>query len=342
MKVENQQAQFAKCFRKLVREGMLKAFLLALAIGFGVAFVVGSVTWIMGTNALWISLGAVLGIALIATPILYFSIFRPTVKSNAKRIDRMGLEERIITMVELNDQDDLFSRLQRADAQAHLAAFDEKQLKIRVPRKIVISTSVAAVLGCVMTTLSTLAALGIILSGSDLLDPIIPDPPVEYVYIEYIVDAGGYIDGAEFQEIIKGEDATPILAVAEEGWVFAGWDDGGKYPDRQDSSVMTDGIYIAIFLPAGGDGEGMPMPGDGAPADMGSDSPMDSDMKGDDGEKGKAGGKYEKANQVLDGQTYYRDVYDQYKDQADEDLSSDEGISEDMRDVIESYYEIIG
>jgi hypothetical protein len=55
-----------------------------------------------------------------------------------------------------------------------------------------------------------------------------------------------------------------------------------------------------------------------------------------------AGGKYEMANQIIDGEIYYREVLQQYQDMIDEYLASGEDIPEDIRKIIETYLEIIG
>ena len=345
MKDEKKQRQFSRFSRKLTVEGLLKALLIALTVGFGAVFVIAMVTWFMGKNSLVLCAGIVAGALVIGIPLTYAIFFRPTIKSNARRIDRLGLEERMITMVELEGDDSILSRLQREDAQRHLAEADEKKMKILIPKKMVISVSVAVFLGCLMTTLSTLAAFGYIMSGAELLDPLIPDPPVEYVYIEYIVEEGGYIEGEEFQEIILGQDGTEVMAVAEDGWVFAGWEDGTAYPNRSESKVTQDRVMIAIFEPAEGDGEG---DGDGQPGEDGQpgDQPGEGEGQGEgdkpsDQQSTQAGGKYEPHNQVLNGETYYRDVYGQYADEMHEEMSEGDDVPEDVQDIVETYFEII-
>jgi len=348
MKSEKKMGQFSRFTRRLTTEGLLKALLVALTIAFGVVFVVGTVTWFTETNALWLCVGLLAGIAMVGVPVIYHFFFRPTIQSHARRIDRLGFEERMVTMVELENDDSILSRLQREDAQKHLAEADEKQMKIMIPTAMVVSSSIAAVLGLLMATLSTLAALGIIMSGAELMDPLIPDPPVEYVYIEYIVEMGGTIEGEEFQEVIMGENGTEVVVIPEEGWVFAGWEDGGKRPERIEIGVKENMILVAILEPSG-EGDGQPGDGEGEGEGEGKpgDQPGQGQGKGQDGDSENqnpsgAGGKYEAANQIIDGETYYLDVFEQYQDMVEEYLTSGEEIPEDIQEVIESYYEIIG
>ena len=171
MKTVNQQEILRKYAQRLACEGWLKAFLLSLTIGFGGVFVAAAVAWYQEFNVLWICLGILVGSILVGTPIFYLVFFRPTIKENAKRIDRLGLEERTVTMLELEGEDSIMSRLQREDARAHLALINEKMIKISISAKILIALSSTAVLGIVMTTLSLLAVLGIIMSGTEILAP---------------------------------------------------------------------------------------------------------------------------------------------------------------------------
>ena len=344
MKLELQQGKFLKFFRRLVREGWLKAFFVALTVGFAASAVLATVMWFTGTNALVYSLIAILGVTLVGMPILYVAFFRPTVQSNARRIDRLGLEERIVTMVELENDDSILSQLQREDAWKHLETADEKQIQFRITRKMVLSLSVAASLGCIMTTISMLAALGYIMSGTDLLEPLLPESPERYIYVEYVVGEGGYIEGEEFQEIIVGESGTQVIAVAEDGWTFVGWEDGFAYAERTDGGYDQDQVFLALFEPTGENGEGE---GDGQ--ETGSippDKPKASNSGGKNDISGEehndaAGGRYEPANQIINGQVFYRDVLSDYLDMIEQYLASGEDIPEIIRKIVEAYKDSI-
>ena len=344
MKPELQQGKFLKFFRRFVREGWLKACFVALTFGFAVSAILATVMWFTGTNALWYCLATVPAVTLVGMPILYMVFFRPTVKSNARRIDRLGLEERIVTMVELEHDDSVLSRLQREDARKHLEAADEKQIQFRVTKKMAMSLSVAASLGCIMTALSVLAALGYITSGADLLEPLLPESPDRYIYVEYIVDEGGFIEGEEFQEIIVGERGTQVIAVAEEGWTFVGWEDGFSYPERTDGGYDQDQIFVALFEPTGenGDGEGDGQDTGNVPPDKPkpSDSGGNSDISGDE-HNDAAGGRFEPANQIINGQVFYRDVLADYLDMIEQYLASGEEIPEIIRKIVEAYKDSI-
>ena len=351
MKTESSQVLLSKYARRLTTEGLLKALFLSLTIAFGVTFVVAAITWFKGIDALLLCVGILLGITAIGVPIFYFAAFRPTLKGNAKRIDRLGLEERTITMLELENEDSIFARLQREDARSHLEQINEKMLKIRLARKLVVSTAVTAFLTVAMIVVSVLTSLGYLMSGVEMMAPILPQDPIEYVYVEFFVEEGGYIDGEEFQEIIRGGDTTEVMAVAEDGWIFVGWDDGLERPERMEFGVTQDAIYVAIFEPVedegdsdgdgDGDGEGE---GSGTPSDQPGEGDGQTNQESQDGENSNeaGGGRYQSANQALDGKTYYRDVMKQYEDMIFEYLTSGEEVPEDVRKIIETYLEIIG
>ena len=345
MKAENSQMLLRKYAKRLTAEAILKSLMVSFTIAFGVAFVVAAISWFKGANTIIVCLGILVGLVMLGTPIFYLTMFRPTLKGNAKRIDLLGLDERTVTMVELEDDDSIISRLQREDARSHLEKINEKMLKIRIARKMWLSLSVSAVLGSAMIVVSLLAAFGFILSGADLMAPFMPEEEVKYVYVEYWIEEGGYIVGEEFQEVILGEDAGEVMAVAEEGWIFMGWDDGYTRPERTEFGVTEDILRVAIFEPLPAEGDGEDGSGndsqDGEPGDQTGDEQGDSQDNGQNSPSG-AGGKYEPANQAVDGETYYRDILQQYADVINEYLSTSQDIPEDVRKIIELYMEIIG
>ena len=333
MKTKQTHEILSKYEQRLITEGKLKAFLLALTLGFAAAFLIGSVSWYTGNNALLLCLGVVLGAALIGTPIFYMTIFRSSVQSKAKRIDRLGLDERTITMVQLENDDSIFARLQREDTRKQLEKMDVKQLEYKFPRPLLVWSAAVTVLGIAATVMCTLAAMGYMKTGAQIMEPYLPKPPVQYVYLEYIVEEGGHIEGNNFQEIILGENGTEVFAVADEGWIFVGWDDGYNRPDRAEFAVQNNLVMVAMFAPSGEEG---------APdeTDEGNGDPDDRPAYGEnEGQAGtgdtvsdqSGGGKYQMANQVIDGETYYREVIEQYADMINEYLASGEEIPERVR-----------
>ena len=99
MKGERKNVQFARFSRRLTTEGLLKALLIVLAISFSIVFVVAAVAWYTESNVLWLCIGIVAAIALIGIPVIYFAFYRPTIQSNARRIDRLGLEDQYMEIL---------------------------------------------------------------------------------------------------------------------------------------------------------------------------------------------------------------------------------------------------
>lgn len=84
----------------------------------------------------------------------------------------------------------------------------------------------------------------------------------------------------------------------------------------------------------------IPEPGDEMPDDdfdMGQMEGEDFEMPGNLG----VAGKYEDHNQVIDGNTYYRDVYEKYYEDALAILESGGVVPEELRQIIEAYFGVI-
>ena len=109
----NNKSVFKKFYNKLAREGALKSLMISATAALFAAGLAAFVAWYFGFNAMWIVIGAVAGITVVLTPILYFAKFRPNTKSISKRLDALGLEERILTMSELEHDDSFIAMKQR-------------------------------------------------------------------------------------------------------------------------------------------------------------------------------------------------------------------------------------
>ena len=222
-----------------------------------------------------------------------------------------------------------------------------------------------------MTTVTGLAASGAIPSPG-----IVSPDKEQFITVSYLVDEGGEIEGEEEQILTAGEDATPVVAVAEDGWAFVRWSDGNKSTQRTDLNVKADLIVTAIFEELG-DGEDIdagddaldkddegdydqnaPNPdesnGAGASGDAGDGGEGDGDGAtgegtgtGSGGQEGEgngngqgsgAGGGWSDNNQIIDGNTDYRDVLEQYLDMAKDILESGGELPPDLIQFIEDYF----
>ena len=343
--------QFESYYPKLRFEAILKSAFSGLAVGFAAAFVAAFTTWFLPIKGLWIALAVFGAATLIAAPIFYFRKFHPTVKSSARRIDRLGLEERLITMVEYRNDDSYIARLQRSDAEAALEKVDKKQIKLSFPRRMLIALAVCFVIGSSMTTVTALSDAGLMPGGDDIIDAIIPDEQEVYIAVTYVVEEGGYIEGEADQLVLLGENAEAVLAVAEDGYYFVGWDDGYKKPSRQDKKINEELVLTAIFEPTeeegddNGDGDGGEgdQPGDdGQQGDKpGPNGPAD-DQEGESSPNQAGGGKYDAYNQFKDGQTYYREELEYYKELLKKHLEENgDTLTEEEKAIIEAYIGIV-
>lgn len=113
-------------YSRMVRDRLIKSAIYSLFIGLAAAAIVAFVTIFTEFNGLWTAIGCGLGVAAIMTPVLYFAWFHPTEKSVAESLDRLGFDERIITMLELEGDNSVVAKLQRNDAIATVTAAAEK------------------------------------------------------------------------------------------------------------------------------------------------------------------------------------------------------------------------
>lgn len=333
-------------YKKLAREGKLKAALIGIIIGFGVDFVACVASWYF-VSALWlwlsIALGAVCGV--FAGFFSYFRFFRPTQKSVARRLDSLGLEERAITMAELEGNDSFMAMRQREDAAAHIGRMDAKKVGFGISAVIIALAIAIGLLGVGATAVDALTVLEVIPSSGEIF----PEPltPADYVLASYAADEGGALRDASGEtatgfeyDVVKGEDAPVVIAVAQDGWIFDSWSDGVLSPVRTDKEMQEDVIVTAFFFEmdeeqpeeddegdkeAGGGGGGFGAGGSGG-------------EPGDNTGHGVSGGRYEPSNRVYDGNTPYQDVLDDYYDEAMEELSKNPNLTEEQRAMLEAYY----
>lgn len=368
---------FERHYKKLRFEAWLGAFLLSLNVGLFAGAASAIVTWFLSYNGLLLSIGGALGVTALLTPLFYFVKFRPDVIKNARRLDRLGLEERLVTMVEYEQDDSYIAKVQREDAKLSLANLALNALKFTLSTASIVLLIVAGSIFTVANTLEALAVTGILPGGDALIeDEEEEEEMIDYVSVTYEVEGGGYIYGEEFQLIPKGTNSFEVVAVADEGWEFIEWFDGYKKPARSDKNITEDVVFTAIFGQTGDEGDPSQQDPNADPTDKPNDRPQQSDQQQDNQDDqenqeqqenqnqdqqqkpqeqdpseptDKGGSQYEEANQVIDGQTYYKhalngDTEDgvSYYDKLRERLEKEgDNLSEEERYIIESYLGII-
>ena len=124
-----EQKMLAGYQRKLTAEAIVKSVVLGLIAGFLLSILVSIISFATKYNALWISL-VVWALASAGLSVMfYFVVFRTTVEKTASRMDGMGLDERVITMLELAGTDSVIAQKQRQDTQGVLQNVTPKKIK---------------------------------------------------------------------------------------------------------------------------------------------------------------------------------------------------------------------
>ena len=349
---------FPKQQPKFKLEAILKSVMSGLAVGFGANFVAATILWFTAVNNLWLLLGIWAAVSTIAAIIFYYKRFHATDEVNARRIDRLGLEERLVTMVEYDEDASLIAKLQRQDAERALAAIQNSQIKMKIPTGILVSMIVCCVLGVGMTTVNVLTEAGFLPSGDQLFGDIAEDQKTVYVMLSYEVEEGGEIEGDENQLIAQGSDGSTITAVPDDGYMFTRWSDGSRNPTRTDKKVDKDKVVIAEFreIEESEDGDGAGAAGGDKPPD----GPPNESETSSGGEKTEAEagnnempptdedpsnlatGKWKPNDMIINGEINYRDVLNEYKDHAEELLEDpDSGLTDEEREILKKYLGIV-
>lgn len=342
---------------KLRLEALLKSLLSGSTIGGSLGFVVACVTWFTDLKGLWLSIGVILGFTLVTTALFYFKVHKPSLTASAKRLDRLGLDERLITMVEYQNDNSFMAKLQRLDAAAMLSKVAKSDIKLLIPIQAIIMSATCLLLASGMTVVTGLADAGIIMGGQELIESLKPEEPEIKIMVTYEAEEGGSIEGEYEQFIVKGEDAEPVLAVPEDGYVFIEWSDGITDPYRQDLEILEELELFAVFEwdeGAEDDSEGDEGEGEGeGDMEAPSEEQGEKDGEGEKSEESEDGdpsdesepndqGKYGEANQIIDGETYYKEIIGEYRDKLIEYLEKNrDRLSEEEIAIIESYIGIV-
>lgn len=362
---------FKKYYERLKRNAILKSVCLSVMIGFSVNFFVALILLFCDVSVgvvLGVSIGSVVLTIGCSAPLLYHFKFKPTLKSMASELDKQGLEERMVTMVELESDDSYIAKAQRENAVERLEGVNPKSLRFVLPTIAVVLISVAAFLGISMTTVSTLTAADIIQMPEkepEQVEPENPDEdqenPEEEEKVSVLYEAGehGRVEGELFQEFEKGGSATAVIAIPDEGYVFSFWSDGKFTAERQDQNVMSSFSVTAIFAKevvpdpneegegqdggnAGEGQEGAGQQGNGGSGN-GQEGEGGGEGEGMDGEGegggGASGSTAKDNNTVIDGNTDYHHEIDY--EAAKDKILKDDTLAQEEKDMLLKYLETL-
>lgn len=337
----NAKEIFGKHYQRFFAQSVLKSIIGGAGAACAINAVLALLYWMFCFGNVWIGMAVGLLTGGIVGVLLYFFKYRLTEKKVAQLIDRYGLQERMITMLELRGNESTIAEKQRADAIARLADVSAKQIKIKLSTLFTVIVSVLLVVSVTFSVLGILAGANKIPYGKDLFAQGV-DGTFEVVYT---VDEGGSIRGEAEQSVGFGQSTIAVRAVADDGWMFVRWDDGETSPERWETNVQSNMQIKAIFakieattpdeddkdsaddLPTG---EVIQEGGGGNSDELGGE-----EVKGD-GEGG--GAKWQDRNQFIDGATYYRDYLEFYYQYAMGFFDSAVDIPPEIMEYFEIYF----
>ncbi len=152
--------------KKFYKQTITEAIIRSLLFGFSIGLCSGIVVFIYGiftkTNMLWLGLSISLPLGTIISVLLYRFAYRPTIKKTAERIDDFGLEERVITMVELEDNNSYMAKLQREDAHHSISTSTFKLLNLKMFLKPMITLFIVII--------SLVLSLGLMFTSINAID----------------------------------------------------------------------------------------------------------------------------------------------------------------------------
>ncbi len=349
----NFKKNFNELYKSYLKSAISKSLMFASIISCTVLCIISFTFWMCDFKKFWIALIVFAVLEIVAFFIAFLKL-KPTDKKMSKKLDELGLQERVITMHQYQNDDSLIAQIQRKNAIEHIKTVNKKLVKLVTPVVVIVLLCITCLLGTTTTALAALSSNDIIKSGHEAINS--EKAPSEFE-ITYDVIGEGFIEGELFQLVEKEKDALPVLAVAEDGWMFEGWSielpDGTQLkfvegdPYLTERYVTQDMVIYAVFIEveegeAGEDGENDK---EGQPNDNHKPSkPQDGQKnppKVDVGGDGK-GGQYDPNNFVYDGKTYYGgETFDTAYDDAMNEMQNDGEISDSEKDTVSDYFTAI-
>lgn len=347
----NAKNVFSTQYSRFRRNGIVKSLAYGSVFGFLSAVIASMLFWFFDVKAFYLSIVIFSAVTALTATLLYLFKFKPQPKEIARKLDKLGLEERLVTMTELENDDSFIASLQRADAIKAVKTANAKLVKFAVSVPLVIGVTLAFLLSGGMTTVNALSATGVIRSGKQIIADANSVPDV-YCNVNYVIEGSGQILGSDAQVVLKGENCSAVMAIPDFGYAFVGWSDGNTNPYREDLNVEDDLLYSAIFevvsnlneKDAVGDA-GSPPYDPEAEADENSPQipewrdPIDTPDPSQDNNKPSDSMTNNKAYTVIDGKTYYGgEIYNQALSDAAEQASSNSNLSNGEKDGVSDYF----
>lgn len=389
-------------YQRIKRQKTTKYILVSLIVSFVLLLVTHLIVWLTGVGKpFFISVPLSICSGLIYFIIVYKHKVNPSMSFVAQQIDKLGLEERVLTMVEMEGSESFIAKKQREDTLKALKSIDYTSIK-QHHRKQSILCSMSLILATAILALSlvfpnaheTLTAwsepvksISVSIEGSGFVidysksqnqslieavaekqkkddtdringKEIVPTKQFPTVFSSRILvsyhytddfDATMVLDGANFSEVsyeIKSNESHTLMALPYNGYVFIGWSDGYTSPFREiDNYSMS---FTAMFDEVSALGEEKDSSEDGEPSDSdsGSGNQSSNSNNGNGNSSGSTdgnedGAKGSAANQVINGETYYGDIFNQSYQEAIERVKNNPNLTEAQKKAISDYFESI-
>ncbi|NLN05208.1 MAG: hypothetical protein GX166_10400 [Clostridiaceae bacterium] len=123
--------------KRLKKESFLKALIIGLIAGAVVGIMILALSHVLPIKIfLWHALVGFFA-ATAAGILAAYNLLKPNIYKVAARVDGLGLNEKVQTMLELQDEEDTFARVQREDAINTLSSLPPKLLKLSFPKRLV-------------------------------------------------------------------------------------------------------------------------------------------------------------------------------------------------------------
>lgn len=330
---------------RLNRERWIKSALFGIFTGSCIAILCALICWIFGIKLLWIYILTFVATITATTVIYYFCKFKSSRSKLASRIDALGLEERVLTMTQLEGNNSYIACRQREDTIKSLQKFNASSIKIIIPSLMIIICCVTLILGISVVTVSMMSNISLIDLIRDHHKPVLSN----FFHLIYSVNDSnkGIVYGNLEQTVKDAENGSIVQAVAMDGYVFVGWSDGYENATRIDKNIKKDIFVNAIFIaieeneeqdktleeqqetnPNGGNSNYTDFNNQGNPINGAGNG------RGD----GAGAGSDNASNQVIDGSTYYGDEYGSSLSDAQDGVGSNNNLSNNEKDVIGDYF----
>lgn len=139
--------ELKKYINKIKIESIIKSIIYGLINGFITFTLLNLILYIFNyKNILLVLLLSIL-IWILSSIFIYLYKMKPSINNVAKRIDELGLQERIVTMVEYRDSDDYMAQRQRDDALESLKRITSNELKFKFSKYSFVILAITMVLG---------------------------------------------------------------------------------------------------------------------------------------------------------------------------------------------------